>query len=173
MSDTLVLNADAQPVSFLPLSIVQWKEAIMYMYHDKCTVLDWYDDWMVRSPNWETRVPAVIMMKQFMHKTRRPRFSKKNMYLRDMYTCGYCGVRHPHSELTLDHVLPLSRGGRTTWTNSITACKPCNWGKGDKVSAEWRPLYKPYAPGYYELVRKRKQFPLEIKHPSWQNWLGI
>ena len=49
MSDTLVLNADAQPVSFLPLSVVQWKEAVMYMYHDKCTVLDWYDDWIVRA----------------------------------------------------------------------------------------------------------------------------
>jgi len=51
MSDVLVLNADAQPVSMLPLSIVQWKEAVMYMYHDKCTVLEWYDDWLVRSPS--------------------------------------------------------------------------------------------------------------------------
>ena len=49
MSDVLLLNADAQPISFLPLSAVQWKEAITYMWLDKCTVLDWYDDWVVRS----------------------------------------------------------------------------------------------------------------------------
>ena len=173
MSDVLVLNADAQPVSFLPLSVVQWKEAVMYMYHDKCNVLEWYDDWMVRSPTWETRVPAVIMLKQYMHKTRRPRFSKSNLYLRDLYECGYCGNKFVKHELTTDHVTPLSRGGGTNWTNCITACKPCNWAKGSKVGPEWRPRYKPYAPGYYELVRKRKQLPLNLRHPSWVQWLDL
>ena len=52
MSDVLVLNADAQPVSYLPLSAIQWKEAITYMCLDKVTVLDWYDDWVVRSAHW-------------------------------------------------------------------------------------------------------------------------
>jgi len=173
LSDVLVLNADAQPVSFLPLSVVQWKEAVMYMYHDKCTVLDWYDDWVVRSTNWETRVPAVIMLKSFMHKTRNPRFSKTNLYLRDMYECGYCGKRHPKNDLTMDHVMPISKGGKTNWTNTMTACKPCNWRKSDKVGPDWRPLYKPYAPGYYELVRKRKQLDFTVRHPSWYQWLDL
>jgi hypothetical protein len=67
--DTLLLNSDAQPVSLLPLSAIEWKEAITYLWLDKVTVLEWYDDWIVRSENWETRVPAVIMLKKMMKAT--------------------------------------------------------------------------------------------------------
>ena len=71
----------------------------------------------------------------------------------------------------MDHVIPISKGGKTNWANDMTACKPCNWRKSDKQGPEWRPRYAPYAPGYYELVRKRKTLPLELKHPSWEQWL--
>jgi 5-methylcytosine-specific restriction endonuclease McrA len=169
--DTLVINADGQPVSFLPLSAVQWKEAVMYMYHDKCTVLDWYDDWVVRSPSWETRVPAVIMLKDYLRRTRNPRFSKSNVYLRDLYHCQYCNAAVTNASATMDHVLPLSRGGKTTWENIVTACGPCNGRKGNNMTM--RPFYKPYKPGYYELVRKRKQMPIDVRHPSWVPWLGL
>ena len=100
MSDVLVLNADAQPVSYLPLSAVQWKEAITYMYLDKCDVLVWYDDWVVSSANWETKVPAVILLKEFQRRRRTPRFSKTNLYLRDLYTCQYCNTPQPRKLLT-------------------------------------------------------------------------
>ena len=90
MADVLLLNADAQPVSYLPLSVIEWKEAIMYMYHDKCSVLEWYDDWMVHSPTWETKVPAVIMLKDFVRQKTHVRFSKSNVFLRDQYQCLYC-----------------------------------------------------------------------------------
>jgi len=170
VSDTLVLNADAQPVSYLPLSSIQWKEAVMYMYHDKCTVLDWYDDWIVRSPSWETRVPAVIMLKDFMKRRRNPRFSKNNLYLRDQYTCKYCNTRFSKKELTIDHVQPISKGGKTTWENCVCACNPCNSRKGNKLNI--KPLETPHRPGYYELVRKRKLMDLQLKHPSWEKWLS-
>ncbi len=52
--DTLVLNKDAQPISILPLSAIGWQEAIKYMWLDRVHVLEWYDDWIVRSPTWET-----------------------------------------------------------------------------------------------------------------------
>ena len=71
MAHTLLLNADAQPVSYLPLSIIKWKEAITYLWLDKVTVLEWYDDWMVHSASWETRVPAVIMLKEMQRRRRR------------------------------------------------------------------------------------------------------
>ena len=171
MSDTLLLNADGQPVSFLPLSAIQWKEAILYMYLDKVTVMDWYDDWMVRSTTWETRVPSVIMLKEYMHKTRKPRFSKGNLYLRDMYECVYCGCSVSKATATMDHVLPLSHGGKTNWENIVTACAPCNHAKGNNPKI--RPTYKPHAPGYYELVRKRKQLGIEVRHPSWTQWLDL
>ena len=170
MSDVLVLNADGQPINFLPLSTIKWKEAITYMYMDKVHVLDWYDDWMVRSPSWETRVPAVIMMKNMLRKKSRPRFSKTNLYIRDMYTCQYCSNKFERHRLTLDHVIPLSKGGKTVWTNIVAACGPCNSRKSDKII---QPKNKPFAPGYYELVRKKKQLDnFEMKHPSWEKFLG-
>jgi 5-methylcytosine-specific restriction endonuclease McrA len=167
MSDVLILNANAQPISYLPLSVIQWKEAIRYLYHDKCDVLEWYDDWLVRSPSWETKVPAVIMMKEYIKQKSEVRFSKSNLYLRDQYRCLYCDNFFSKSNLTMDHVVPLSKGGTTGWTNIVAACQTCNGNKGNKTRG-WKPKYKPYKPGYWELVRKRKQMEFTIKHPSWE-----
>lgn len=169
MSDVLVLNADAQPVSYLPLSAVQWKEAITYMYLDKCMVLEWYDDWIVSSPSWETKVPAVIMLKEMMKRRRTPRFSKTNLYLRDLNTCQYCNTQFPRTQLTLDHVIPLSKGGKTNWLNIVAACGKCNSLKGDKTTM--KPAKKPHQPDYYELVNNRKKLGVDIKHPSWEQFL--
>jgi len=169
VSDVLVLNADAQPVSYLPLSAIQWKEAITYLWLDKVTVLDWYDDWVVRSAHWETRVPAVIMLKEMMRRRRQPRFSKTNVYIRDLYTCQYCNTPHFRNHLTLDHVIPLSKGGRTEWLNIVAACGPCNARKANKTIM--KPISKPYIPTYYDLVNKRKQLEFDVKHPAWKNYI--
>lgn len=169
MSDVLVLNADGQPVSYLPLSAVEWKEAITYLWLDKVTVLDWYDDWVVRSASWETRVPSVIMLKEMMRRRRQPRFSKTNVYIRDLYTCQYCNTLQPRNNLTLDHVLPISKGGKTQWENIVAACSPCNARKGNKT--HMKPLITPYAPDYYDLVNKRKKITFDVKHPAWIQYL--
>ena len=169
MADVLVLNADAQPVSYLPLSVIQWKEAITYLYLDKCNVLEWYDDWVVSSPSWETRVPAVIMLKEMMRRRRTPRFSKTNLYLRDLYTCQYCNTRFPRPQLTLDHVIPLSKGGKTNWLNIVAACDKCNSVKGDKTTM--KPKRSPYQPDYYELVNNRKKLGVDLRHPSWEQFI--
>lgn len=166
MADVLLLNANAQPISYLPLSVINWKEAIKYMYHDKCDVLEWYDDWLVRSPSWETKVPAILMMREYIKQKTEVRFSKSNLYLRDQYKCQYCGNKFARTHLTMDHVVPISRGGKTEWTNIVAACNPCNSTKGNRM--DWKPKYKPYRPGYWELVRKRKQMEFTIKHPSWE-----
>ena len=171
MNDTLVLNADGFPVSVIPLSAVSWKEAVLYIYHDKCNVLSWYDDWIVRSPSWETRVPAVIMLKNYLRRATEVRFSKHNVLLRDQYKCLYCETNVNNVSVTLDHVIPVSRGGKTNWTNIVTSCRNCNTRKGNRL--DMKPIYKPYKPGYYELVRKRKQLPFNIRHDSWNKWLQL
>ena len=169
MSDTLLLNCDAQPVSLLPLSAIQWKEAITYLWLDKVSVLEWYDDWIVRSESWETRVPAVIMLREMMKRNTKPRFSKTNIFLRDLNTCQYCeNVFYP-SELTLDHVLPVSRGGKTNWHNIVAACEPCNARKGNSLRPY--PKTQPHRPDYWELADKKKQLRLEVKHPSWRQFI--
>ena len=167
--DTLLLNADGQPVSLLPPSTIQWKEAVTYIWLDKVHVLEWYDDWVVRSSSWETRVPAVVMLKEMYRRRRTPRFSKYNLYLRDLCTCQYCLKQLPKSQLTLDHVLPISKGGKTSWDNIVAACNPCNSGKGNNENI--RPKRMPYQPDYFELANNRKLLEFEIRHPSWEAWL--
>ena len=85
------------------------------------------------------------------------------------YQCQYCNNNFPKKELTVDHVLPLSHGGKTAWTNCVAACGPCNHSKSNKLHI--KPISKPHKPGYYELVRKRKQQEIQVKHPSWNQWL--
>jgi 5-methylcytosine-specific restriction endonuclease McrA len=170
MADTLVLNADGQPVSMLPPSTIQWKEAITYLWLDKVHVLEWYDDWVVSSASWETRVPAVIMLKDMMKRKRKPRFSRYNLYLRDMFTCQFCNNQFTQSQLTLDHVTPISKGGKTSWENIVAACGPCNSRKGNKTNI--KPLREPYQPDYFELANNRKKLVFDLKHPSWANWLS-
>lgn len=166
--DTLILNKDASPISVLPLSAVKWQDAIKYMWLERVTVLDWYDDWVVSSPSWETRVPAVIMVKDYVKSHKYPRFSKFNVTLRDRFKCQYCTTDVSTNTVTMDHVLPVSKGGKTNWENIVASCMKCNTTKGDKLT---KPIREPYRPTYYELVNIRKQLPFDIRHPSWNNYI--
>jgi len=170
MSDVLLLNSNGSPVSMLPLSVISWQEAIRYMVQDKVSVLEWYDDWIIRSARWETKVPAVLMLKEFYNKKAHLRFSKMNVYLRDEYKCQYCGVEVNKKTATLDHVLPISHGGKTSWENATTACSPCNGRKGNDKRI--KPSKAPHKPSYWELVEKRKKMSFDNRHPSWEMFLG-
>jgi len=171
MGSTLVLNTDGTPVSMLPLSVIPWEEAIRYMVLDKAHVLEWHDHWIVRSARWETQVPAVIMLKEYMKKKTGVRFSKQNVFLRDGYTCQYCGTDVSKRTATLDHVLPTSHGGKTTFENTVTACGPCNANKGN--NAKIKPKKLPGKPNYFQLVEQRKRMPFDVAHPSWKLYLGL
>lgn len=166
---TLILNADAAPVSLLPLSTICWEEAIRYLVTDKANVLEWYDDWVVRSARWSTRVPAVMMLNEYQKKKTAIRFSKQNIFLRDEYKCQYCGISVTARTATLDHVLPQSHGGKSEWTNCTTACGSCNSKKGNDYSVV--PAAKPWKPDYWALVNKRKKLGWDLPHPSWKNYL--
>lgn len=167
---TLVLNADAQPTSLLPLSVVDWQEAIRYLVLEKVTVMSWYEDWIVHSATWQTRVPAIIMLKEYQKPKNYARLSKRNVFLRDRYECQYCGIKVKESEATLDHVQPLSLGGKSTWDNLSTACKPCNYRKSNKT--KMKPVRTPYKPDFWELAEKRREIGFSYSHPSWADYLG-
>jgi len=168
--DCLILNTDGSPVSMLPLSTVTWQEAIKYMVLDKAVVLEWHDDWVVRSARWETPVPAVIMVKEYMKKKTAIRYSKANVFLRDEFTCQYCGEDVNRRSATLDHLVPSSKGGKSTWENSVCACGPCNAMKGNKLGV--KPKKLPYKPTYWDLIEKRKKMPFTFGHPSWAIYLS-
>lgn len=169
MSDTLLLNADGAPVSFLPLSVINWQEAIKYMVLDKANVLAFHDNWIVRSARWETQVPSILMLREYMKPKTSIRFSKGNVFLRDNYTCAYCGDQLEKKHCTLDHVVPSSHGGKTTFENTVTACGPCNATKGNNKKIV--PKYKPHRPDFYELVNKRKKLPFHVRNSEWLEYL--
>ena len=168
---TLLLNADMQPVSLLPLSVVDWQEAIRYLVLDKVEVLEWHEEWIVHSAVWQTRVPAVVMLKEYQKPKSTMRLSKRNIFLRDEYTCQYCGCDVTEASATLDHVHPVSKGGRTTWENSATACKPCNYRKA--AYTKMKPKNTPYKPHFWDLVEKRRKRGFHLSHPSWALYLGV
>jgi 5-methylcytosine-specific restriction endonuclease McrA len=170
MADTLLLNADAQPVSLLPLSTITWQDAVRYLVLDKARVLEWHEDWIVRSANWSTRVPSVMMLNEYFKKKSYVRLSKRNVFLRDRYRCQYCGEHCTDETATLDHVLPYAQGGKSTWTNLSTACKPCNYKKGSHT--KMKPKVAPYKPDYWELVERRKERGFHIQHKAWEPYLG-
>ena len=169
MSATLLLNSDAGPVSWLPLSVITWQDAIKYLVIDKAIVLEWHEDWVVCSARWETRVPAVMILRDYQKKKSSVRFSKQNVFLRDGYECQYCGKMVNRRTATLDHVLPISHGGKSVWENCTTACGSCNSRKGNNYKI--LPEVKPVKPNYYALVDKRKKIGWEGLNPSWQNYL--
>lgn len=169
MSDTLVLNSDGLPLDYLPVSTWTWQDAIKSVYTDATRVIHEYEDWVVRSPSVSFRVPSVIMLRNYVRNMRVARFSDKNVFLRDRYTCQYCHKVFPESELTLDHVVPKKMGGKLRWDNIATACAPCNSTKGH--STHLKPLHPPMRPKYRELAAIRKEFPVYIPHESWIDYL--
>jgi 5-methylcytosine-specific restriction endonuclease McrA len=164
-----MLNADGAPVSWLPLSIISWEESIKYMVLEKATVLDWYDDWIVHSANWETKVPSVMILRDYEKRKTAIRYSKHNVFLRDGYVCQYCGDDVSKKSATLDHVLPVSHGGKTTFENTVCACATCNANKGNDRKIV--PKHKPFKPTYFQLVEKRKKQTWDVPHPAWKNYL--
>lgn len=168
----LVLNADFRPLSYFPLSLWSWQEAVKALFRDSVTVLSEYDR-VVRSPSFEFKLPSVLVLKEYVPAVRKPAFTRFNVFLRDEWHCQYCGEHKKTNDLTFDHVIPRSRGGRTSWTNIVAACRPCNTDKGHKMPRECKmiPIVEPVEPTIYELQDKGRKFPPNFLHKSWGDFL--
>jgi len=123
--------------NYLPISRVNIKRAIVLLLTGKAEPLRMMDVrvWQVRSPSRVIEVPEHIRLtiKGKERPWRVPPVTRREVLRRDHYTCQYCGSTH---NLTLDHVIPLSRGGSHTWDNVVTACERCNQRKGDRTPEE-------------------------------------
>ena len=168
----LVLNADFRPLSYFPLSLWSWQETIKAVFLERVNVVSEYDR-KVRSPSLEFSLPSVISLKEYVPMDRRPAFTRFNVFLRDLFSCQYCGGSFPTEDLTFDHVTPRSRGGRTVWTNVVTACEPCNIRKGHRLSKETGvfPQRHPREPTNFELQENGRAFPPNFLHESWRDFL--
>src|SRR5690242_8924112 len=168
----LVLNADFRPLSYFPLSLWSWQETVKAVFLDRVNIISEYEE-VVRSPSFEMRLPSVISLKEYIPAARRPAFTRFNVFLRDRFTCQYCGHRFPTHELTFDHVVPRSRGGRTTWRNVVTSCSGCNLRKGNRLPGEYgmMPLTPPHEPTTFLLQENGRSFPPNFLHESWRDYL--
>lgn len=126
-------------VTYTPIEIISWEDAFKLIFLNKAEVIEEYNNKTISTPHKKYVVPAVIRVKKkVLDKNRTLNFSRSNIFLRDAYTCQYCGGLFECRELTLDHILPASRGGKKTWTNIVSACHSCNNKKDDKTPKEAR-----------------------------------
>jgi 5-methylcytosine-specific restriction endonuclease McrA len=171
-SPALVLNADFRPLSYFPLSVWPWHETVKAVFLQRVNIVSQYDK-VVRSPTFEMQLPSVIALKEYVAASRRPAFTRFNVFLRDRFTCQYCGDQFPTHELTFDHVSPRSKGGRTTWQNVVTACACCNLRKANFTPAQcgMHPMTDPYPPTSFQLQENGRAFPPNYLHQSWRDFL--
>ena len=140
---TLVLSRGYEPIK-----IVSWQRAITLLFLGKVEVIEEYDH-DIRSISLVIKIPAVVRLLSAIRRNRQPvKFSRVNIHGRDRYTCQFCGKKKPIAELTYDHVVPRSQGGKTTWTNIVTACEGCNRRKANRTpeQAGMRLLAQPVQP---------------------------
>lgn len=126
----LILN-----YSYEPLQFCSAKRGLVMVLSGRAEQIE-CDGYVVRSPSMSLQVPTVIRVLNLVKRKARKgvSFSKKNILRRDNFTCQYCGDQE--YPLTVDHVIPKSRGGKTSWTNVVVACKPCNMKKGSRTARE-------------------------------------
>jgi len=165
----LVLNADYRPLSYYPLSLWAWQDAIKAVFLDRVNIVSEYD-FTVKSPSFAMRLPSVVSLKTYIRPARNPAFTRFNVFLRDRFECQYCGDTE---DLTFDHLVPRARGGQTEWENVLAACSTCNLQKGSKSCDEigmW-PRQNPYRPSVQDLHNNGRLFPPNYLHDSWMDFL--
>ncbi|MFA5858596.1 MAG: HNH endonuclease [Elusimicrobiota bacterium] len=189
-SDVLVLNR-----SLYAIGTTSWQRAVSLLYLDRANVIDdeyrtyTFDDWRklssfvntataagqkwVRAASYRILIPEVIALKFYDRIAISPiKFTRKNIYEHYGYRCCYCNKKLAPAMLNLDHVVPRSRGGKTSWTNIVTACVKCNLRKGNRTPKEagMRMLIQPTEP------KGQGHFVISIrtalkKHASWQKFV--
>lgn len=162
---TLVLSC-----GFQPLGSISWKRAITMMFSEKANAIENYPI-NIRSQNKQIKCPSVIsLIRPAPFKRNMVTFSRNNIFARDGMVCQYCHQKFQKQDLTLDHVVPQSRGGKTNWTNIVTACLSCNSKKSDKslIQSGFKLLKEPVKPDSINWIFK---FDSEEIPNSWKQYL--
>lgn len=166
MEHVLLLN-----ITYEPLKIINWKKAITLLLLGKVEVLEEYSR-EIRSVSFTIKLPSVVRLLRLVKRPKSPvKFSRQNIYARDKYRCQYCGQKFSSEELTYDHVIPRSRGGKTEWENIVTCCVDCNRRKGGRTPSEagMKLIKKPEKPTWIPALRITIGFR-EVPQ-SWRDYL--
>lgn len=137
----LLLDSGWQPVT-----IISWEKAIRLVFLEKAEIIKEYKNEKIRTVSKEFSAPAIVKV-NYSNRGEKNKIScsSSNIFYRDKYTCAYCGKKTQKNELTLDHIYPVSQGGKRSWKNLITACRKCNQKKGSRTPKEagmpllWKP----------------------------------
>jgi 5-methylcytosine-specific restriction endonuclease McrA len=183
-STVLVLNR-----SFLPVHVASVRRSFSLVYQGGAKVVNTryetftFEAWMEQSVEADVEcvgttsgpipIPRVIVLTLYDRMPRRMvRFSRSNIFSRDRYTCQYCGERPPRAQLNLDHVVPRTQAGRTTWENVVCSCVPCNRKKGGRTpeQAGLRLRKKPKRPRWTPLMNLPAS---SVRCTEWQPYLAI
>lgn len=163
----LVLNQNYEP-----LNVCNERRAIVLINRGKAEVLE-HGKGHIRTPSQNYARPSVIRLMYLIRRPRpKARLTRREVFLRDNFTCQYCGVRG--KDLTIDHVIPRHRGGKHTWDNLVSACRACNHRKGGKTLEEAkmtlrRPPAQPRVSPYYVLTQYLQSYSEWLKFvPEWE-----
>jgi 5-methylcytosine-specific restriction endonuclease McrA len=162
----LVLNVTYEPLSVIPVA-----RAVHLLLSSRAELIE-ASDAVLRSASLELPVPVVIRLLNFVrvpHNLPLP-LSRRALLLRDNYTCQYCGEQPGRELLTIDHVLPRSRGGRTEWENVVAACAPCNRRKSNRTpdEANMKLLNNPHRPRFWAMALLTMS-----NNDAWRKYLNI
>jgi 5-methylcytosine-specific restriction endonuclease McrA len=162
---TLLVQGLAQVVdeNFRTYDFGSWRELSDYVETE--------GNRFIHATSFRLMIPEVILLTHY-HRVppRAVKFNRRNIYVRDDFRCQYCGCRPPREELTIDHVVPRSRGGRSEWENVVLACQSCNARKGSRLLAE-TPMHlarAPKKPNWINIVRHSLQAQ---NRPAWQRFV--
>jgi 5-methylcytosine-specific restriction endonuclease McrA len=156
MENIAVLKVDS---AFKPIEIVGWEEAFLLTWLNKAWAAEYSDKW-VHSATQSFQIPSVIVLFQYIdEKFFTLPCTRKNILVRDENKCQYCANRFREADLTIDHVIPRSKGGQSGWNNVVAACKPCNQKKRDYLveNAPVSLIRQPKKPSYRSIIKKRFQ----------------
>ena len=159
----LVLNA-----TYEPINVCSVRRAAVLLLKERAEMVE-EGDVMLRSERTSLARPVVVRLLNYVHvprDTSRRKITRRAVFARDGWECQYCGTR---SNLTVDHVIPRSKGGTSTWENIVASCAPCNRRKGNMLPAQARmhPQRKPKTPGPHVFITVATQrIP-----PAWKQWL--
>lgn len=180
---TLVLNRH-----WIPIGTVSVRSALCLIYREAARAIlpqDYsvhdFDSWSalsvesdepaIHTVSLSLKVPEVVLLTRYgAFPRRRVMFSRKNLYRRDLYTCQYCGGKPPMQDLSVDHIVPRSRGGRSTWENCVLACLRCNRRKANRTLREsgLRLLREPSVPKWSPFVT----IPVAQRRTSWEQFIS-
>ncbi len=171
--DTLVLSS-----AYQPLRAVSWKRAMGLISAGKVEVVKQYKNRQIRTAHETIKIPSIIrflnkeVIKRFLHKKKIP-YSKDNIWIRDDGECQYCSKKLERRKFTLDHVLPISKGGKTSWTNIVACCQECNTYKRDMTLKESKMKLRkePIRPAPSNKYFKDPAAGLKGKNTHWTDFL--